>query len=324
MADYLKTIGAGDEMLIRDTGGNVEFWFHSDSGTWNYQQNWAYGANGAWVEGVFRLEKNGAWHHIGTVHVSIRQNVTFRMYDEDLGWPTSDFTVFIERTTSPPAPTILQCQAVSPNQVDIVFGGNGDGGSPIDEWQIGYSLSPNSPDNTVTSNGSTRISGLSSGKTYYFWVRGSNARGWGPWSARASAFTWRVPDAPSPVTFSNVTQRSLRSRFNGGFDGGEPVDEWQLGYGLSSDIAFATTIGSTGTNDISGLSAGRTYYFWARGRNAVGWGPWSSVRTQTLNAGAMVKHEDVWKRALPYVKSNGIWKLVAPRVKHAGVWKDTL
>lgn len=323
MTDHKKTIGSGDEMMIRDTGSNVEFWFHSDASTWNFQQNWAYFANGAWYEGVFRLEQNGAWHHLGTVDINDRQNVTFRMYDEGLGWPTSDFTVFIERSTPPPAPTMQSVTAVSPNAVDVVFTGNGDGGSPILDWTIGYSTTTAGPTGYVTSDGTTRISGLSGGTTYYFWARGRNARGSGSWSNRVSEFTWRTPDAPQPVTFSNITQTSLRSKFVAGFDGGEPVDEWQLAYGTNTDIAFATVVGSNGTNDLTGLTPGKTYYFWARGRNAVGWSGWSSVRSQTLRAGAMVKHEGVWKRALPYVKHNGVWKLARPRVKIAGVWKET-
>lgn len=323
MADYLRTIGSGDEMMIRDTGSNVEFWFHTSAGTWNYQQNWAYGANGGWYEGEFRLENNGAWHHVGTASVTSRQNVTFRMYDEGLGWPTTDFTVFIERSTAPPAPTITSVTAVSPNAVDVVFRSNGDGGSPITRWVIGYSTSSANPTTEVDSDGSTRISGLSSGTTYYFWARGVNARGLGNWSGRVSEFTWRIPDAPKPVTFSNTTQTSTRAKFVGGFDGGEPVDEWQLAYGTNPDIAFATILTSNGTNDLTGLAPGQLYYAWARGRNAVGWSPWSSVRTETLRAGAMVKQDGVWKRALPYVRVGGVWRLARPRAKIAGVWKET-
>lgn len=322
MTDYVRTIGTGDQMMIRDTGYNVEYWFHSDAATWNNQQRWGQQSNGGYSEGIFKLNSGGAWHHLGTVGVGSTQDVLFRMFDSGLGWGTYDFWQRIDRATVPGAPYFVDVHSTGTSSVHTQFYGNGDGGTPVREWQLAYSNNPNGGQYYIGSNGINDVGGLSGGTWWYFWARGRNDVGWGPWSGRAQAFTWRVPDAPSPVTFDLITQTSLRTRFTGGFDGGEPVDQWQLGYGLSPDVAAATLVTSPGTYDLSNLSPGQVYYFWSRGRNAVGWGPWSPVRAQALRAGAMVKDDGVWKRALPYVNVNGIWRLSKPYAKQAGVWKE--
>lgn len=323
MADYTRTIGTGDVMMIRDTGYNVEFWFHSDQYTWNNQQRWGQQSNGAYTEGTFKLNSGGAWHHIATVGVGSTQDVLFRMFDSGLGWPTYDFWQRIDRATVPPAPTMQSATALGTSSVRVLFNGNGDGGTPVREWQIGYGTSSSYPQYYVGSDGSTDIGGLAGGTTWYFWARGRNDVGWSGWSGRASAFTWRVPDAPSVVTFDLITQTSVRSKFTGGFNGGESVDEWQLSFGLDSGADDTVITDNDGLTTHTDLQPGQTYYFKARGRNAVGWGPFSAVRSQTLRAGALVKDNNVWKRALPYVKVNGVWKLVKPYVKQAGVWKET-
>ena len=72
---------------------------------------------------------------------------------------------------------------------------------------------------------------------------------------------------------------------------------------------------------VEDLSPGRTYYFWGRGRNSIGWGSWSERRSVVLVAGARVLVGFVWQRAVPYVRVGGIWKVSQPFVKDAGVWK---
>jgi hypothetical protein len=88
----------------------------------------------------------------------------------------------------------------------------------------------------------------------------------------------RVPPAPSPVYFSNLTATSVRAMFNSSGTGGLAILEWQLAYGTNPYTA-QYYVGSGGVTDIGGLAPGTRYYFWARGRNALGWGSWS-VRTE--------------------------------------------
>lgn len=325
MVDYAWDIGDGAKMMIRDYGlpnGNVEFWFHARPSAFNSRQDWGYDAGSGYVGGIFRLNAGGAWHRLGTVHIPTSRFVMMRMIGEDLGWPTSERSVWINRATVPAPPTMYSATALSTSAVRVRFGGNGDGGTPVREWQIGYGLDAWNPQYFVGSGGQSDIGGLNSGRWWYFWARARNDMGWSGWSNKAQAFTWRIPDPPNPVTFDLVTQRSLRARFTGGFNGGEPVDEWQLGYGLNPNTP-QIVVASNGTNQLNNLQAGAIYYFWARGRNAVGWSGWSSVRAQTLRAGALVKVGPVWKRAVPYVKDNGVWRLARPYVKIGGVWRET-
>jgi hypothetical protein len=134
--------------------------------------------------------------------------------------------------------------------------------------------------------------------------------------------TWRGPDAPTPVHFDLVGQISLRALFEGRFEGGTSVLEYQLGYGLDPVIQ-QVQITSPGLSDLTGLDPGKTYYFWARARNIVGWSSWSDRRQVTLYAGARVLVGNTWVRAVPYIRVAGVWKLAKTMVKDAGVWKES-
>jgi hypothetical protein len=78
---------------------------------------------------------------------------------------------------------------------------NGDGGTVITGYDVGYGTNPSAP-TTITDVGipgaiinngviiyGHEISGLTPGVTYYVWVRARNAVGNGPWTAVSSART---------------------------------------------------------------------------------------------------------------------------------------
>lgn len=326
MTDYTKNINNGT-MMIRDTGGNIEFWFKTGSSTWNNQQDWGWSLDGGgWNMGVFKLNIGGDWHHIGTIYVGpgASRQVGMRIVGEGLGWPTTDFFVVVPRSTVPPAPTAVWFENLSQSGVTAKFSGQGDGGSPILEWQLAYGTSPTTGQVYIASNGTSIISGLAQGTTYYFWARGRNALGWGAWSPRSQVTTWSVPPAPTPVTFSLITQNSLRATFSNQGTGGTALLEWELAYGTDPDTPQLFDYHpSSGVRDLTNLDPGRVYYFWARGRNSVGWGPYSPVRSATLVAGARVRDGAEIKRAVPYVNDAGVWKLALPMAKNGGVWKET-
>lgn len=91
----------------------------------------------------------------------------------------------------------------------------------------------------------------------------------------------KVPAAPTPVGLDEVTTTTTRYRFSGNSDGGSAILEWQAQ--ADNDPAFGSpiTMASSGTGTFTGLIPGTEYSYRSRGRNAVGWGPWSTVISQT-------------------------------------------
>lgn len=324
MADYTVNISGSTTLMIRDTGGNVEFWIRTGSQSWNNEQPWSFFANGG-ESGIrhFRLLRGGAWQKLGEVWVGYDQDVRFTVYDSGLGFPTYNFWQHIGRTTVPGAPTIHQTYAISASHIKVQFAAGYDGGTPVVEWSIGFGANPNYPEAYWPSNGDSDVGPFVSGTRVYFWARGRNAIGWGAWSNRTEATTWRVPDAPQAVTFDDLAQTSVTTRFVDRSNGGTEILERQLGYSQNSTAAVSFAGNFSGVNSLSNLSPGKTYYFWARSRNSVGWGPWSEKQVLNLIAGARVFVDGQWKRAVPYVKVDGAWKVVRPWVKAAGVWKET-
>jgi len=324
VTDYIWGTGSSGSMMIRDTGGNVEFWINSNnSSTWSDHIPWSGTVNGTGVSGSYSYPAGAGWRRLGVWYVGTNQNVTFNLGNtgtSGFGGPSSH-TVFIQRATVPPAPNAVVLSNISSTGMDAVFSGNGDGGSGIYIWQIGYGTEPDGPTAYINTF-STHISGLTPGATYYFWARGQNAQGFGPWSVRSSATTLRVPDAPSAPVVSYIDQVSAIATITVNGDGGATITAYQLGWGLSSTTPTSTHTGPL-SQIISGLLPGKVYYFFGRVQNSVGFSPWSTATAAKTIAGARVKVSGVWKDAIPYVRVGGVWKVARPWGRVAGVWKET-
>lgn len=326
MVDYTRPTGASGTMLIRHLpeSQKLEFWLHAaNPDTFNLQLPWDYIVNGVHSPTLyFRFVSGAVWQKLGEFTVTYNQTVFFTIGDTEtvgLGGPSS-LRADITAVTVPGAPSAFQIYEVTETTIKGQFFATTDGNSPVLEWQLAYGTNPNEGQIYVASTGPHTVTGLIKGTTYYFWSRGRNAVGWGAWSARAQATTTREPDAPKPVIFANITQTSVGATFANNGNGGSAVLEWEFGYGLDPN---SPQFFRSGFNDtFANLSSGETYYFWARGRNVVGWGPWSAVRSVVLIAGAYVKVGPVHKRAVPYLNVNGVWKLARPWAKAVGVWKE--
>lgn len=326
MTDYTKATGTGD-MMIRDSGSTVYFYIRAGgSSTWVGSATYSWTMNGS-GSGTWSYNDGGDYKLIRSATVSTDQTVTFAIGatgTSGLGGPTS-FSVFINRSSTPNAPTIPVITSLTSTGWIAAFTDGANNGAAIDSRQLGYSSSPGTasyPAVIIASDGSTQFSGFQAGSTYYVWARTHNSQGYSPWSGRRTVVTHRIPDAPDPVLLSLITQSTMRTAFNGNGNGGTAVTQWQLGYGTSS-TAPQISVTSTGTLDISGLLPATTYYFWARGLNSVGWGPYSARTSARTVGGARVLVGGVWKEAIPYVRVGGIWKVAQPWGKIAGVWKKT-
>lgn len=143
----------------------------------------------------------------------------------------------------------------------------------------------------------------------------------------------QVPQAPTPIGIDNVMHQQFRYRFSGNWDGGAAIQEWQIGYGYDPNNAQYLAP-SNGTIDVGQFVPGATIYIWARGRNSVGWGPWSARSQVTLLRAGRIKYNGSWAHAVPYVKDGriegsnwGTWKPAEPYIKKGkipgtsdGVW----
>lgn len=327
MTDYLLGIGGSSTMMIRDTGGWVEFWFKTGPSTWNNDQWWSWAANGTSSRQKIRLLRGGNWQFFGSVWVGYDQDVRFTIEGAGLGWGTTDFWQHIQRSTVPQPPSLRSVTPISSSAFQVVFWDGPNGGSPITGRQIGWGSSSNGPSSTAWSDGDDPITGFSAGQRIYFWARTQNAQGWSAWSNRIDAQTWQAPPPPSSAIFTDIKQKSVGVNFPFTVRAGNPPNlEKQFKYGR--DASGTVIDGTVNVDDtieyLNNLDPGKTYYFWARARNAVGWGPWTpAASVVVLIAGSRVLVAGQWKRAVPYVKTGGIWKVAEPWVKDQGNWKRT-
>lgn len=181
----------------------------------------------------------------------------------------------------------------------------------------------------LIAEGNFNVPHRSDGNAEYYIAGGLTLAGLGSASVNSG---WRslphiqvatVPATPTPIDVRDATQTSLRFRFSGNSDGGSPIREWQIHYGRTPNGGEWAT-GSNGDTTVGGLAPAQNYWFWARGRNDIGWGPFSNPISGRTIAGARVKHEGQWREAIPYVKQNGAWKLAQPYSKINGIWRKSI
>lgn len=119
----------------------------------------------------------------------LQKGVTYYFWAQahnEKGWSAQSGRNQATTLIEPPAPTPIYLSELTQTSVRFQFVGNGDGGSPVLEYQIGYGTNPNAPTNYITSGGDTVITGLSPATTYYIWARARNSVGWSALS-RSSA-----------------------------------------------------------------------------------------------------------------------------------------
>ena len=225
----------------------------------------------------------------------------------------------IPRKTSPPS--IVTLSNITSTSVHATFT-DGTGGAPITSRSIGYGTSSTSVHNTIASDRSTDITGLTPGTVYYFWAQTTNVAGSSGWGPRGTATTLRTPSAPAAPTISALSMISAVVSFTPPNNGGTTIVEYETGYGTSSTGPSSTVSGNS-PRTITGLTPGTQYYFWVRARNSVGWGPWSAPTIASTVGGARILVGTTWKTAIPYVRDGGVWKIAQPWVRTAGVWKES-
>lgn len=193
MADYKKSTGTTGVMMIRDTGSIVEFWLNSyNSTTYNAALPWGGTVNGSTFSRTSNYSKGAGWVKLGSWVVSYSQTVTFRLGStgtSGFGGPTT-FSVSISRTAKPDPPSQPIVYILGYDRVYVAFTDGDNNGSAIDSRQVGWGTNSSTPSTSVSSDGSTDITDLAPGTTYYFWARTHNAYGWSSWSAKRQVNMW--------------------------------------------------------------------------------------------------------------------------------------
>lgn len=194
---------------------------------------------------------------------------------------------------------------------------------PILQWQLAWGTHPTTAQWTgdLNSDGSGYVTGLVPGGTYYFWNRIRNADGWSALSSVTQVTMKNVPDAPKAPILIRRTQTSMTVLVAPNYDGGAPITQYTLAYGLSPAGTDTSLVGNA-TFYLTNLDPGKTYYFWGRTTNIYGNSDWSERSSINLLAGAWIKQGATWKRAVPYVRVGGVWVLARPWVRSAGIWKE--
>lgn len=151
-----------------------------------------------------------------------------------------------------------------------------DSGDGVHSFVSGHNHRPK----LQTASGTITISHTSDG-TKTFSASG-NMTGWeGQLSSGSSSWALptipRLSSAPSAPTLSAITSTSVDVTFTDG-TGGAAIDSRQIGYGTDPSTP-GTTVSSDGSDTITGLTPGTTYYFWARTHNVAGYSPWSGRST---------------------------------------------
>lgn len=224
MVDYFKSTGNSGTMMIRDTGFTIEFWLNSNnSTTWNAALPWSMIINGISSGNLYyNYQPNAGWRQLAVQVINYTQTVQFKLGNtgtSGFGGPTT-FNQLITRATVPPAPTAVTLSEITPNSMKTVFHSQGTGYGTFLRWELGYGTDPNNPTTIVESSGTLTVTGLFSGTTYYFWARGVNSTGNGPWSTRSSAMTDGVPGINGAPTVTNVGQTTATLKLNPGGDSG--------------------------------------------------------------------------------------------------------
>lgn len=154
------------------------------------------------------------------------------------------------------------------------------------------------------------------------WGFGGGGELWGTVARGPSA---SKPSTPAAPTASNVQPDRMTLNWTIPANGGAAIDQMLLRRSL--DPTFPPgyvdypNSGSTTSREVTGLTAGVTYYWRVYAHNAVGYSsPSPSIAVSTF-AGGRVRVAGIWKAAAAWMRVLGVWKRVAAWQKVAGAWK---
>jgi len=224
----------------------------------------------------------------------------------------------------PPATSLFSATSSSA-QIALAPPGN-NGGAGIDDY-MAYILVTNQwpfygtgGNVKAEGHGGVTASGLTRHTHYYYTARAHNSAGWSGYTAMKEFWTLAtVPDAPRAVTLSAVTQSTVYTELFGNSDGGSAITRWELGYG-TDPTGPSNIVTSPITLTVSGLTPDTDYYFWSRGVNAIGTGPWSARSTARTLPGVHLRVSGAWVTVRPHSRVSGAWVSSKTHGRVSGAW----
>lgn len=220
---------------------------------------------------------NGAWVDLNNFSSALRR--PFAIYP-NFGKIQAPVALAV-CTTSTSVANITQTSATVNNSI------LSDGGSPVTARGVCWNTSPNptialttkTSDGTGTGDYSSNVTGLTAGTTYYLRAYATTANG----TAYGNEIFFTTQSAASIATLTtdaitnNITGTSATSGGNITADGGAPITARGVCWSTSANptISLSTkTFNGTGTgtfaSQITGLTAGTTYYVRSYAQNAAG------------------------------------------------------
>ena len=190
----------------------------------------------------------------------------------------------ITSLTAVAAPTVTTASATNVTTTTATSGGNitNDGGAIVTARGVCWSTSQNPTIfNSHTTNGSgtgsftSSMTGLTAGTTYYVRAYATNSVGTA-YGSQVSFTTYASAPTVTSKPVTNITQNSATSGGNVTNDGGATITERGICYSTSSSPTISnskvTATGTMGayTCNLTGLTAGTTYYVRAYATNSVG------------------------------------------------------
>jgi|GEM_PF-825464 len=119
-------------------------------------------------------------------------------------------------------------------------------------------------------------SGVTTGKTYYYWVKATNTCGTSSFSSSDSGYaSCPVPSVPTNVSATDGTYNDhIRVTWTSA-SGATGYEVWRND---SNSSGLASKLGDSNTSpfDDSGVTTGKTYYYWVKAKNTCGTSGFSS------------------------------------------------
>ncbi|MYG93833.1 MAG: family 20 glycosylhydrolase, partial [Acidimicrobiia bacterium] len=200
----------------------------------------------------------------------------------DIALDATQVQTLYDSYSGPPGPPGSFSAVPGKQKVDLSWSvPTNDGGSSVTGYKVQYRTKSGGNWMAHSHSGTgitTTVTNLTTGTTYEFQVRATNAKGDGAWSTTVEATPAEEPAAPVGLTATAGAGEVVLSWSVPTNDGGNAITGYQVRYREEGAGGWSTHShsGMTRTATVINLTAGTVYEFRVRATNAIGNGAWSS------------------------------------------------